>query len=66
MRTVAYYRERAAECRALAKHISLSEPRDQLLRMAREWDSLADDRETELRRKATPPGTGDKPGSPTE
>ncbi len=52
MRTVAYYRQRAAECRTIAKQISLKEPRDQLLKMAQEWEGLAADREAELRKKA--------------
>jgi hypothetical protein len=52
MRTVAYYRQRAAECRTIAKQISLKEPRDQLLKMAQEWEGLATEREAELRKKA--------------
>jgi hypothetical protein len=54
MRTVAYYREQAANCQAIAKQISLSEPRNQLLKVAQEWDKLAADREAELSRSTAP------------
>ena len=39
MKTAAEYKKHAEECRALARQ------RDQLLEMARTWDSLADTRE---------------------
>ena len=48
MRTVAFYRQRAVECRTIAKQVSLRDARDQLTRMAREWEALADEREAEL------------------
>jgi hypothetical protein len=55
MRTVAYYRQRAAECRMIAKQISLNEHRDQLLKMAREWEEHATEREAQLRKQAGAP-----------
>ena len=48
--TPAFYRQRADECRALADEISLKHSRDQLLRMAAEWDALAASKEAVLRR----------------
>ena len=45
MKTASDYRKRARECRALARLMSLREQRDQLLEMARIWDSLAETRE---------------------
>lgn len=54
------YRRQAAECRAIAKHISLREPRERLLKMAEEWEALATEREAELRKQAKP-----KPSSET-
>ena len=48
MRTVAYYRERARECRAIARQIQIRDARDQILKMAKEWDAHADEREASL------------------
>ncbi len=50
MRTVAYYREQAAQCLEMAKQMSLKEHRDRLLAMAREWEAHAAEREAELRK----------------
>jgi hypothetical protein len=59
MRTVAYYRTQAAECRTLAEQSGIGEHRDRLLRMAEEWEKLANDREGQLLRRnaqsTTPP-----------
>jgi len=52
MRTVAFYRQKASDCREMARQISLNEPRDQLLKMARDWEELAVEREAELRRRS--------------
>lgn len=45
VRTVAYYRQMARECRAVARQIQLRDAREKLLAMAREWDAHADERE---------------------
>jgi hypothetical protein len=50
MKKASEYRKHAEECRALAKHVPQGEHRNQLLEMARTWDSLADDREVLVRR----------------
>jgi hypothetical protein len=48
------YRRQAAECRAIAKQISLHEPRDRLLKMAQEWEALADEIEAQARKQVKP------------
>ncbi len=45
MKTASEYRQHAAECRTLANQMPAGEQREQLLEMARTWDSLADTRE---------------------
>jgi len=45
MKTASEYRKHAEECRVLARQMPEGEQRDQLLEMARTWDSLADTRE---------------------
>ena len=45
MRTVAFYRQKASECREMARQISLNEPRDELFKMAADWEELAAERE---------------------
>ena len=45
MKTAAEYKKHAEECRVLARQMPDGEQRDQLLEMARTWDSLADTRE---------------------
>ena len=45
MKTAAEYKKHAEECRALARQVPDGEQRNQLLEMARTWDSLADTRE---------------------
>lgn len=55
MRTVAYYRKQAAECRAMARQMGLTEDRDRLITMAHEWEKLAEDREAELGLSAPKP-----------
>lgn len=59
MRTVAHYRQQAADCRAMAKLMSLTEHRDRLLKMAEEWDSHATEREAQLREQSEGLGGGD-------
>lgn len=39
------YRQKAAECRALAAHMRRAEDRASLLALARSWDRMADLRE---------------------
>ena len=45
MKTAEEYRQHAQECRTLAKQMPAGEQREQLLEMARNWDSLAETRE---------------------
>jgi hypothetical protein len=45
MKTAAEYRNHARECRVLAQQMPSGEQRDQLLEMARTWESLAETRE---------------------
>jgi hypothetical protein len=51
MKTASEYREHAQECRMLANQMPAGEQREQLLEMARTWDSLADTREETVRRR---------------
>lgn len=44
MKKASEYRQHADECRRLAALMSEGEHRDQLLRMAKAWDELAEDR----------------------
>jgi hypothetical protein len=44
MKKVSEYRQRAAECRALAAKMDIDENRAQLLAMAQTWDTLAEER----------------------
>ncbi|HEX2726492.1 MAG TPA: hypothetical protein VHN20_11790 [Beijerinckiaceae bacterium] len=43
------YRRHAEECRALAKQMKMGEQRDQLLKMAETWETLASERQRTLR-----------------
>jgi hypothetical protein len=45
VRTVDFYKKRAAECRLIANHLSLREAREKVLAMARMWDALAQEGE---------------------
>lgn len=45
MKKASEYRKHAEECRVLAKQVPEGPQRDQLLEMARTWESLAKDRE---------------------
>jgi hypothetical protein len=45
MKAALEYRKHAEECRVLARQVPEGEQRDQLLEMARTWESLADTRE---------------------
>jgi hypothetical protein len=49
MKNVHEYRPHAEECRKLAKVVTESVGREQLLKMAEMWERLADDREAALR-----------------
>ncbi len=49
MKTALEYRKHAEECRALAKQMPEGEQRNQLLEMARTWESLAVERERLVR-----------------
>jgi hypothetical protein len=52
MKKAAEYRLHAKDCRQLAAKASKPDQRDQLLRMAETWESLARDREMFLDRGA--------------
>ena len=45
MLKITEFRQHAAECRAMARTIQKDDYRQQLLKMAEIWDSLADERE---------------------
>lgn len=45
MKTASEYRRHAQECRTLAQQMKSAEQRDQLLEMAKTWDTLAVERE---------------------
>ncbi|RDI61840.1 hypothetical protein [Microvirga subterranea] len=45
MKTASEYRKHAEECRVLARQVPEGEQREQLLEMARTWESLAETRE---------------------
>jgi hypothetical protein len=49
MKTAAEYRQHAEECRMLARQLPEGEQRNQLLEMARTWDSLAEARKALIR-----------------
>ena len=51
MKKVSEYRERAEECRTMAKRASFESHREMLLKMAATWDSLAEDRERTMARQ---------------
>jgi hypothetical protein len=51
MKTAFEYRQHAEECRTLANQMPAGEQREQLLEMARTWDSLADTREGLVHRR---------------
>jgi hypothetical protein len=55
MRLLLDYRKNAAECRTIARLISLRDERERLLRMAEEWDHLAEEREARLRQPCSAP-----------
>ncbi|MBQ0820499.1 hypothetical protein HPT29_000035 [Microvirga terrae] len=50
MKTTAEYHQHAEECRLLARHLPEGEQRNQLLEMARTWESLAETRKALIRR----------------
>ena len=54
MKKAAEYRLHAKDCRELASKASKQDQRDQLLRMAETWESLALDREMFLERSPEP------------
>ena len=49
---IADYRKHAEECRRLAKGAGPDHIRDELLKMAENWDKLAEGREKHLARRA--------------
>ncbi len=55
MRLLLDYRRNVAECRTIARLISLRDERERLLRMAQEWDQLAEEREARLRQRCSAP-----------
>lgn len=50
MKKASDYRQHAAECRALAAQMSSGEQREQLLKMAAQWERMAEDRLELIRR----------------
>ena len=46
MKKASEYRQHAEECRSLAKGLPVGDQRDQLLKMAETWETLAADRTT--------------------
>ena len=52
MKKAAEYRRHANECRVLARNMSSEDERQQLLRMAGQWEGLATERERMLARNA--------------
>jgi len=52
VKQVEEYRKHAEECRAMASKMRNAPQRDQLLRLAEQWESLADDRQNMLRQQA--------------
>ncbi|MBD2749181.1 hypothetical protein IC232_21095 [Microvirga sp. BT688] len=57
MKTASEYRKHAQECRTLAQQMSAGQPREQLLAMAKAWDSLANDRAKSVSSSPEPEGT---------
>jgi hypothetical protein len=55
MLKITEFRQHAAECRAMARTIQKDDYRQQLLKMAEIWDSLADERERMQRLKNRKP-----------
>jgi hypothetical protein len=49
MKTAAEYRQQAEECRTLARQLIEGERRNQLLKMAKTWDSRAEARTALIR-----------------
>lgn len=45
MKKASEYRQHAEECRTLARQMKEGLQREQLLRMAQNWDQMAEDRE---------------------
>ena len=56
MEDAAKFREKAEDCRRLAQQMSLSEHRDALLEMARQWDELADRWQRQMAQRHVEPG----------
>ena len=54
MKKASEYRQHAAECRALAAQMQEGDQRDQLMKMAETWESLAQDRERFNRKLQNP------------
>jgi hypothetical protein len=53
------YRQHAEECRALAKQVPEGPQRDQLLKMAKTWDTLAEDRGRSVKDRPEPDASKD-------
>ncbi|WP_262299722.1 hypothetical protein [Microvirga sesbaniae] len=52
MKTAAEYSKHAEECRVLAKQVPEGEQRNQLLEMAKTWDTLSAERERLVRNRS--------------
>jgi hypothetical protein len=64
MTTATHYRQQAAQCRALAAEACSHQDRDDLLRLAADWEALAMSKEAALRRHDPPlEETSDSPAS---
>jgi hypothetical protein len=58
MKLLLDYRKNAAECRKIARLISLRDDRERLLKMAEEWEFLAAQREAYLGQQPNMPRGG--------
>jgi hypothetical protein len=58
MKLLLDYRKNAAECRKIARLLSLMDDREHLLRMAEEWEFLAERREAQLHQQCSTQANG--------
>ena len=61
MQKASEYRQHAAACRSLASKMESPDERDQLLRMAEQWEQLAKDRVRFAGQERPAPGDGKRP-----
>jgi hypothetical protein len=60
MKKASEYRQHAEECRSLARKLEAGEHRELLVTMASTWDTLADERERDLKLRSS---SGDVPSA---